>query len=148
MEKKVVFTKVLAVTGSVLVWFPVLAPFLLSLGGMITRRMFRFDYLIPAELFPFTLLGGGLLLWAALRAHMQRGLIGWGLGAAFALLFGGQGFAVATGLASGKTEPIGWVWTVALGSMIAYFIALVLVGVGGALMLRDLFKSVPRINGS
>jgi len=140
MEKKGVLTKILAIVGTVLVWFPILAPVLLSVAVIIKERMFRFDYLMPAELFPATLVGGGLLIWAALRARSRRGIIGWGLGSAVGLLVGGQALAVATGLASGETEPAGWWWALVLASIVVYSLALVVIGVGGVLLLRDLFK--------
>jgi hypothetical protein len=141
MKNKGAFTKILAIAGTVLVWFPILAPILLSLVSVITRGMFRFDYLLPAELFPIALGGGLLLLWAAIRARAQRGLIGWGLGCAVGLLVGSQVFAVLSGLASGETEPTGWIWALALAGIIGYALALVAIGVGGALLLRNLFKS-------
>ena len=140
MEKKGVLSKVLAIVGTVLVWLPILAPVLLSVVLVITEREFRFDYLMPAELFPATLVGGGLLIWAALRAHSRRRLIGWGLGIAVGLLVGGQVLAVVTGLASGETEPTGWWWALVLASIVVYSLALVVVGVGGVLLLRDLFR--------
>ena len=105
------------------------------------RRMFRFDYLMPAVLFPMALVGGGLLLWAALRARSRWKIIGWGLGIATGFLIGGQALAVATGLASGATEPIGWPWALVLASIGIYSLALVLIGVGGLLLLRDLRQS-------
>ena len=37
--------------------------------------MFRFDYLMPVELFPAALIGGGLLVWVSLRARSRRGLM-------------------------------------------------------------------------
>lgn len=140
MEKKGVLTKILAIAGTVLVWFPILAPVLLSVAVIIKERMFRFDYLMPAELFPAILAGGGLLIWAALRARSRRGIIGWGLGSAVGLLVGGQALAVVTGLASGETEPAGWWWALVLASIVVYSLALVVIGVGGVLLLRDLFK--------
>ena len=140
MEKKGVLTKFLAIVGTVLVWFPILAPVLLSVAVIIKERMFRFDYLMPAELFPATLVGGGLLIWAALRARSRRRLIGWDLGIAVGLLVGGQVLAVVTGLASGETEPAGWWWALVLASIVVYSLALVVIGVGGVLLLRDLFK--------
>ena len=140
MEKKGVFTKILAIVGTVLVWFPILAPVLLSVAVIIKERMFRFDYLMPAELFPATLVGGGLLIWAALRARSRRRLIGWGLGIAVGLLVGGQVLAVVTRLASGETGPAGWWWALVLASIVVYSLALVVIGVGGVLLLRDLFK--------
>ena len=110
-------------------------------GFFLTEGMFRFDYLMPAELFPVALSGGGLLLWAALRARTRRKLIPWGLGCAVGLLVGGQGLAFATGLASGEIEPVGWWWALVLGAIISYALALVAIGVGGVLLLRDLFKA-------
>lgn len=117
MEKKVVLTKILAIVGTALVWFPILAPVLLSVIVFPRRRVFHLDYLMPAELFPVALAGGGLLLWAALRARSRRGLVGWGLGLAAGMLVGGQGLAVVTGLASGEREPAGvwWALVIAMG---------------------------------
>jgi hypothetical protein len=140
MRKNNFIIKILAIIGTVLVWFPILAPVLLSLVALIKQRMFLFDYLMPAELFPAALLGGGMLLWAALKVRSRRGLIGWGLGVAVVLLVGGQLLAVVTGLASGETVPVGWwVWLVS-GSIVGYTLALVTIVIGGALLLRDLFK--------
>jgi len=140
MEKKGILTKILAIAGTVLVWFPILAPILFSVVALLAERMFRFDYLMPAELFPAALAGGALLLWAALRARARQRLIGWGLGSAIGLLVGGQGLAVVTGLTSAETSPAGWMMVVVLGTIITYALALIVIGVGGALLLRDLFK--------
>jgi hypothetical protein len=140
MEKKDTLTKALAIAGTALAWFPILAPVVLSAIGLIADGLFRFDYLMPAELFPAALAGGGLLLWAALRARSRRGLIGWSLVAAVGSLIGGQALAVATGLASGDAEPAGWLWALVLASIAVYSLALVVIAVGGALLVRDLFK--------
>lgn len=141
MKKKGGLTKILAIIGCLFAWIPILAPVVFSVIGFVGGRIFHFDYLMPAELFPAALVGGGLLLWAALRARSYRGIIGWGLGIAAGLLVGGQAIAVATGLASGDTEPTGWQWTLVLASIVLYTVALLAIGVGGVLLLRDLFKS-------
>ena len=140
MGRKDILTKILAIAGTVLVWFPILAPVLLSLVRIIKNQVFRFDYLMPAELLPFALIGGGLLLWAALRRHAWQKLIAWGLVCAIVLLGGSQGLAVVTGLASGETEATGLWWMLALAAIIGYALALIVVGIGGLLLLRDLFK--------
>jgi hypothetical protein len=140
MENKGTLTKILAITGMVLVWFPLLAPVLLSVVLFVQAGMFRFDYLMPAELFPVALGGGLLLLWAAIRARSRRAVIGWGLGIAVGLLFGSQALAVVTGLASGEIEATGWQWALVLGSLIVYILALIAVGVGGILLLKDLYR--------
>ena len=140
MEKKNAFTKILAIVGIVLVWFPILTPVLLSLILFIGEGRFLLDYLMPAELFPFALAGAILLLWAGLRARSHWKLIAWGLGIAVGLLVGSQALAVVTGLASGATEPVGVWWILVLASLAIFTLGLVTIGVGGILLLRDLFK--------
>ena len=141
MEKQDVLTKILAGAGTALVWIPILAPILFSLALFINRRIFRFDYLMPAELFPAALAGGGLLIWAALRAHSRLRMIGWGLAIAVFMLVGGQALATVTGLASGEAEPAGWRWALVLTSLVVFSLALVVIGTGGLLLIRDLFKT-------
>jgi hypothetical protein len=137
MSKTGVFTKVLAVAGTVLAWFPVLATILTGAGISIRTRQLRFDYLMPAELFPIVLVGTGLLLWAALRARSRRALIAWGLGLMVAFLVGGQALAVVTG----------WPWALVLGSIAVYCLAVIEVGVAGVLLVRDLFQHDEKRSG-
>ena len=142
MEKNHLLTRILAIVGTLLVWLPLLAPVFFSISAFFTRpgSGLRFDYLMPAELFPLALVGAGLLLWAAIRQRRLRGLIGWGLGSAVFLLFASQGLAVLTGLADGRTEPGGWQSALVLGALVAYILAVVAIAVGGVLLLRDLFN--------
>ena len=145
---KGVLTKILAIVGTLLVWFPILATLLAAVAGSIADRVLRFDYLMPAELFPAALVGAGLLIWAALRARSRRGLIIGGLGAAVAALVGGQALAVATWLASGDTQPVGLPWALVLAAIGAYSLALVAIGIGGVLLVRDVFKPACPPTGS
>ena len=139
-EKRGIFTKILAVAGTILVWVPLLAPVFLSVMFLIRSGMFRMDYLMPAELFPVALAGGILLVWAAIRARAYQKLVGWSLAAAVVCLVGGQGLAVVTGLASGDTAPTGWQWALVIASLVIYTLALAAMGIGGILLLRRLFK--------
>lgn len=141
MGKRDTLTRILAWVGTVLAWFPILAPILLSAFVLAGSGIVRFDYLMPAELFLVALAGGGLLLWAAARARWRRGLFGWGLGVAIGSLVGGQARAVATGLASGRTEPSGIWWTLALGSIAVYSLALAVISIGGLTLLRALYAA-------
>ena len=141
MEKKNVLTMILAIAGTVFVWLPILAPIFFSAVRFSQSRMFRFDYLMPAELFPAALIGGILLLWAALRARAYRRLIGWSLGISVVLLFAGQALAVVTGLASGETEAVGWPWALVVASLVIYILAVIAMAVGGILLLRGLLKT-------
>ena len=136
MDRRGVLTRLLAIVGTVLVWTPILFAVLTSVAGTISSRVFRFDYLMPAELFPVAFVGALLLLWAALRARSHQQLIGWGLGGAVVFLGGGQLYAVASGLASGATEPTGWPWALVIASIALYSLALIEMGIAGILLVR------------
>jgi hypothetical protein len=141
MGKKLVFTKILAIGGTVLVWLPILMALFFSAERLITRRHFNLDYLLPLELFPVILIGGGLLLWAALRVRSFIKWIAWGLGMAVGLLILSQGLAVVLGLASGEAEPSGWRFALVISCVVVYSLAVIFMGVGGGLLIRDLFKA-------
>jgi len=137
MQTKNTLTKALAISGTVLVWLTLLSPFLLWLifsiwRGSISLRYF--DYLLPAELFLVALVGGLLLVWAALRVRRYRLLIGCSLGLAVLALVGGQGRAVLTGLATGELGQESWQWGLVLATLGVYWLALVGLGVGGVML--------------
>lgn len=108
-QKKDALTVTLALAGTALAWFPILAPIAFALVAFITRGRFLFDYLMPAELF--------FLVFAAINVLAQ-----------------------VTGLASGATEPTGWPWLLVMASLVVYWLAVITIGVGGLLLLRDRFK--------
>jgi hypothetical protein len=141
MGNRDTLTKILTIAGTALVWFPLLMPVMLSMALFISERVFRFDYLIPAELFPVALIGGCLLVWAALRARMWRRLIGWGLGIAVTMLLAGQALAVVTGLASGEIEPAGLWWALVVASLVLYSLSIAAIGIGGVLLFHEVFRS-------
>lgn len=141
MTKKDFLTKVLALAGTVLVWLPILSPVFFSGIRLIERRRFLFDYLMPAEFFPVAMVGSILLLWAAFRARSRGKIISWSLVFAVVMLVGGSAFAVVTGLASGETEASGWKWALVLASIGFYTLAMVFIGIGGVLLVRDLFRT-------
>jgi len=137
-EENPVLTRALAVIGVTLVWIPLVAPVVPSLIRLVAAGVFRLDYLMPAELFPVALVGGGLLMWAAIRARSRQALIGWGLGGMVGALAGSQISAIATGLASGATEPSGWRLTLVAALLALYVLALIEIAVSGILLVRDM----------
>ncbi len=141
MERRSVLAKTFAITGTVLVWLPLLAPVVFAVAAAMGGQGFRFDYLMPAELFPAILVGGALLVASAFLARSRRSLVVGALAVAVVLLVGSQVFAVVTGMASGATEATGWRWGIALGGIIGYALAAAVLGVGGVLLIRDLFRS-------
>jgi len=138
MGKKDGFTKILAIAGTILVWLPLLAPVIFSLVRLIQSRRFLFDFLMPAEFFWVELIGGGLLFWAAIRVYAYRKLIGWSLGLAFLMLIVSMLLAQVTGLASGVAEPTTGLMMLVLAPIILYWLALLIAGVGGILLIKDI----------
>lgn len=140
MEKRNSLIKGLALAGTIFVWFPLAAPLLAGAALWFQRHRFLFDYLMPAELFLFALTGAALLLVSAWLAHLRRAWIASSFAAAVFFLFGGQGLAMWTGLASGETEIGGWQWALVLAMLALYCLALAALGVGGILLMRDLSR--------
>jgi len=145
MGNKGLFTKILAISGTVLVWLPVIAPLTFGLIRLIQSGHFLFDYLMPAEVALVVLVGAGLLLWAAIRAKWRWQLLVWILGIAIVLLVGAQALAVITGLADGSIAPTGWQWVLTLGMLIGYDLAVVAMGVYGICLCKYVFAQVPVI---
>lgn len=141
MEKKSLFTIILAFAGMVLVSLPILAPIFFCLIVFLRNGMFHLDYLMPGEFFPVVFTGGGLLLWAAIRAHSHVKLIGWSFGAALLLLAFSLSIAQVTGLASGATDPNTSPWMALVqGGIIGYNLLVILMGVAGILIIRDSYR--------
>jgi len=69
MNKKHQLTKSLAIIGAILVWFPLLLPFLFGGIRFVESGRLNIDFLIPAEIFYVPLSGSVALLWAAVRAR-------------------------------------------------------------------------------
>ena len=132
MGKKDALSKILAVLGTVLVWFPVLAPVILGFVPLLSDGIYRFDYLMPMELGMVAFAGGILLIWGTIRTRLRRKIIAWGLGLA-------AGSAVIL-MAIGDVVPGSLEWGIAIGLLVTYSLALVVMGIGGILLCRDLFE--------
>jgi hypothetical protein len=132
METKGTLSKILAIVGTVLVWFPILAPVVLGFISLVADGIYRLDYLMPAELGILVFVGGALLLWGAIRTRLRRGIIAWGFGLAAG--------SIAILISFGDVEPGSLEWAIAVGLLITYTLAIVVMGVGGILLWRNLFK--------
>lgn len=141
MKKNNVFTRTLAILGTLFAWFPILAPILVSVPISLRAHRLHFDYLMPAELFPVFLVGAGLLVWAAIRSRVRIKPIAWSLGITIALLLIGQGLAIVTGLASGAQEPTGWRLFVGIAFLVLFELGIITTATEGILLTRDLFRS-------
>ena len=140
MDKRGVFSRVLAIAGTVLAWLPLAAPLVFAFASLASDGRFRFDYLMPAEVFPVALVAGAVLLAAAILARAYVRWIAASLAAAVLLLVASQAIAWFTGLATGRIEAAGWPWALTLAALVGYELAVAALGVGGALLIRGLFR--------
>lgn len=132
MVKRDTLSKFLTIVGTVLVWIPILAPVVFGFISLGMDGIFRFDYLMPAELGILVFVGGASLLWGANRARSQQRIIAWGLGIAagsMVILF-----------AIRDVEPGSLEWGIAIGLLVVYSLAIVAMGAGGVLLWRELYK--------
>jgi peptidoglycan/LPS O-acetylase OafA/YrhL len=130
MEKKDALAKGPAMIGTVLVWIPVLAPVILGFVSLAMDGIYRFDYLMPAELGIMVFIGGALLLWGAFRARSRQGIVTW----AFSI----AALAVIVLITFGDVVPGSWEWMIVIGLLIAYSLAIVAMGIGGIFLWKDL----------
>jgi len=140
VAKKGILTKILAIVGTVLVWLPIAAPLILAAVSLIGDGKFRLDYLLPAELFPLVIAGFVLLFWAAIRARAYLKPISWTFSGTAALILGINGAAAITGLASGKTDANGWQFILVMSLLVILILAVILLGVYGILLVRNLYQ--------
>jgi hypothetical protein len=140
MKQKNVWTKILAITGTVLLWLPIAATVITAVIGSISARTFLFDYLMPAELFPLAFVGVGLLLWASLRAKFLAKPISWGLDAVIGLPVVAQLIVILTGLSKGEVARGGWQEILVTTLIGLYSLALIATGVLGIRLCQKLFK--------
>lgn len=140
MNKTGGLSKSLALVGCILVWLPIILPLIFGLLSSASGDIFRVDYLMPAELFIMVLIGGCFLVWASIRAHAMIKVVAWGLGVAVLMLAAGMVIAQLSGLASGAIEPNGLWWGVVVASLIIYILGIITMGVGGILLIKELFQ--------
>jgi hypothetical protein len=134
-------TKWLAMCGTALVAFPILAMILTGVVGSIVRGRLMVDYLMPAELLPAVLVGGGLLVAATWLTHHKRVLIGGTLGGGLVVLAAGLLLASVSGLADGSMAAEGPVFILVNAAVLSYAAAVATLAVEGALLVRGLVRS-------
>ena len=139
--KKNFLTKSLVIAGVILTWFPILATLITAVLASIIEQSFLFDFLMPAELGVFAILGTSLLLWAAIRLKSMIKPIAWSLALMIILLFGSQALAVATGLATGERPSSDAMFYVVMGMLMMYSVILILPAILGTRLLRQAFKT-------
>jgi hypothetical protein len=133
------WARVLAVGGTVLIGTPLVAPVVLVVAALIMDGRPRFDYLIPGELVAVVFAGATGLLGAAVLARQFRWASAVGL-VLIVALFALIGLtADSTGLASGEARAEGWPLGLVASMYSLYVLAVLADTVVGALLCRRLF---------
>lgn len=132
--------RVLAVTGTVLVGFPLAAPIALAAFLLVRQGGLHVDYLMPGELFPVILVGGIVLVVVAFLVGRRRVLIGTMVAVA-ALLFGSVTvLATTTGIASGATAATGFPLAIVVAAYVLYVAFVVALFTIGVMFCREAFS--------
>ena len=143
-KQKAALTKVFAVSGTVVLWAPILFMFVTAIIGSIAGKALLFDYLMLAELFPIVALGLILLVLSSLLSRTFRKWFGWGSVAALLALTSAQILATASGLASGALAESGGVFVTVIAAIVIYNVIIVALAILAILLLRRLFQKQPQ----
>jgi hypothetical protein len=141
MGKHAILAKILAILGTVLVALPLVVPFAFSLRSIGQPGGYQVDYLMPFEVYPVTLVGVALLVWASIRAQARRKAVGIAIGGMLGGFILCAISAQATGIAQSVEQLETWryVLTAALGGL--SLLAQAGLIVVGCLLVRDLFTA-------
>jgi len=141
MKSTSIFSKILVITGTLLVWLPIAFMVVTAVVGSFQRVQFLWDYMIPAEVFPVVLAGMAALLWASIREHTLIKASAWTVGISLFFLVACQVIAVITGLANATIAPEkAPVWMgVVTAMLIVYDLGVVLMGFWGIRLWQHLF---------
>ena len=115
-----------------LLCLPVILVVVLTVGGVPKEVGWLPFFAVGAmDLFPVVVLGGGVLLWAALRARSHRKVLGLSLVAPV----GG----IVCGVVWNQPVPSdGWVLVVTAALVVLYWIGLLIAAVSGISLVRSL----------
>lgn len=129
---------VLVGLGIVLVFFPLIAPIVLSLIYLAQEGQFMLDYLMPAEIYPFALFGTLLLIVIAAKTKIKFRELLWTFILGILMLVGLQVFALVTGVANGDTPFEGFYANMLLSMLVLFILCQIALGVFGIILFRIL----------
>ncbi len=132
--------RLLALSGTIIIFLPVLFAVITSVVGSAASKTFLFDYLMPAELFPLAALGAVLLIVGAYLGRRRLFPLCAASLLMAACLAAGQLTAVYTGLASGQAEAEEGVFAVVIALFAAYSLLLLIDFAMGLSLVKKLFK--------
>jgi hypothetical protein len=136
MKNKSLISKIIAITGTILVWIPIIAPVLLTIIFLIIKGRFAFDFLMPMELIFLVIIGAILLIISSIIMKFKWKIIGISLGTIISIFILGQFIAEITGIASGETEMTSTLYFIMITFVIIYIISLIILGISGITLVK------------
>jgi len=140
MKNKSLISKIIAITGTILVWIPIIAPVLLTIIFLIIKGRFAFDFLMPMELIFLVIIGAILLIISSIIMKFKWKIIGISLGTIISIFILGQFIAEITGIASGETEMTTTLYFIMITFVIIYIISLIILGISGIKLVKKFLK--------
>ena len=140
MKNKSLISKIIAITGTILVWIPIIAPVLLTIIFLIIKGRFAFDFLMPMELIFLVIIGAILLIISSIIMKFKWKIIGISLGTIISIFILGQFIAEITGIASGETEMTSTLYFIMITFVIIYIISLIILGISGITLVKKFLK--------
>ena len=136
MKNKSLISKIIAITGTILVWIPIIAPVLLTIIFLIIKGRLAFDFLMPMELIFLVIIGAILLIISSIIMKFKWKIIGISLGTIISIFILGQFIAEITGIASGETEMTSTLYFIMITFVIIYIISLIILGISGIKLVK------------
>lgn len=133
-----------SIAGTVLAALPITVPLAFVAVMAVAVGGVHLDWLMPGELFLLVLAGDILLVIAAVLVRRHVVLVSVPAALTVVLFGATMWIAVATGLASGRTEPSGWPLALLIVVYGSYVAAIVAVFVAGVFLSRTAFARAPQ----
>jgi hypothetical protein len=134
MPKRQGLTRVLAIAGTTLLWLPLILIVVVTVRGAPKEVGWLPLFVVGAmDVFPAVVLGGLLLLGAAILARSHRGVIGLSVAAPI--------ISIVSGMVWSQPIPEGgWPLVITIVMVAAFWLGLAIAGVAGADLTRSLFS--------
>ena len=141
MGKHDALAKGLAIVGTLLLLLPLLVPLVFSLQSIGRPGGYHLDYLLPFEVYPVTLVGAALLVWASFRARSRKRAVGISIAVMLGSLVLTGIAAQVTGIANSEEELEAWRYVLTAGMGGISLLAQIALAVVGCLLIGDLFRT-------
>jgi len=142
MKNKSLISKIIAITGTILIWIPIIVPVSFTIIFLIIKGKFAFDFLMPMELIFCVIIGAILLIIASIIMKFKWKIIGISLGTIISIFILVQFIAEITGIASGEAGMTPLLYFIMITFVIIYIISLIILCISSINLVKKLLKNL------